>query len=67
MNCLMEELDVLQATVSKSLTMIDSTVGVEPREDRVRSGEAAGSEGRFSAYVERLSTALGHRDREGPF
>jgi len=33
----------------------------------VRSGEAAGSEARFSAYVERLSTALGHRDREGPF
>ena len=33
----------------------------------MRSGEAAGSEARFSAYVERLSTALGHRDREGPF
>ena len=49
--------------------MIDSTVGVEgaPREDHVRSGEAAGSEARFSAYVEGLSTALGHRDREGPF
>jgi SRSO17 transposase len=49
--------------------MIGSTVGVEgaPREDHVRSGEAAGSEARFSAYVEGLSTALGHRDREGPF
>jgi SRSO17 transposase len=49
--------------------MIDSTTGVDgaPREDRVGSGEAAGSEARFSAYVERLSTALGHRDREGPF
>jgi SRSO17 transposase len=49
--------------------MIDSTVGVDgaPREDHVRSGEAAGSEARFSAYVEGLSTALGHRDREGPF
>ena len=33
----------------------------------MRSGEAAGSEARFSAYVEGLSTALGHRDREGPF
>lgn len=31
------------------------------------SGEAAGSEARFSAYVGRLSAALGHRDREGPF
>ncbi len=30
-------------------------------------GEAAGSEERFSAYVERLSQALGHRDREAPF
>ena len=29
--------------------------------------EAARSEARFSAYVEGLSTALGHRDREGPF
>ena len=29
--------------------------------------EAAGSEARFSVYVERLSTALGNRDREGPF
>ena len=29
--------------------------------------EDAGSEARFSAYVERLSAALGHRDREGPF
>jgi SRSO17 transposase len=49
--------------------MIDSTAGVDDasREDRVRSGEAAGSEARFSAYVQRLSTALGHRDREGPF
>jgi SRSO17 transposase len=53
--------------------MIDSTVGVggAPREDDVRSDvrskEAAGSEARFSAYVEGLSTALGHRDREGPF
>lgn len=48
--------------------MIDSTVGGDDalREDRVRSG-AAGSEARFSAYVQRLSTALGHRDREGPF
>lgn len=33
----------------------------------MRSGEAAGSEAWFSAYVEGLSTALGHRDREGPF
>ena len=33
----------------------------------MRSGEAAGSEARFSAYVERLSTALEHRDRERPF
>ena len=33
----------------------------------MRSGEAAESEARFSAYVEGLSTALGHRDREGPF
>jgi len=33
----------------------------------VRAGEAAGSEARFSAYVARLSKALGHRDREGPF
>jgi len=33
----------------------------------VISGEAAGSEARFSAYVEGLSQALGHRDREGPF
>ena len=33
----------------------------------MRSGEAAGSEARFSGYVERLSTALGHRDRDGPF
>ena len=32
----------------------------------MKSGEAAGSEARFSAYVGRLSTALGHRDREGP-
>jgi SRSO17 transposase len=49
--------------------MFDSTAGVDdaPGEDRVRSGEAAGSEARFSAYVEGLSTALGHRDREGPF
>ena len=31
------------------------------------SGEAAGSEARFSAYVEGLSQALAHRDREGPF
>jgi SRSO17 transposase len=31
-----------------------------------REGDA-GSEARFSAYVGRLSTALGHRDREGPF
>ena len=30
-------------------------------------GEAAASEARFSAYVEGLSAALGHRDREGPF
>ena len=30
-------------------------------------GEAAGSEARFWAYVERLSKALGHRDRDGPF
>lgn len=27
----------------------------------------AGSEARFSAYIERLSTTLEHRDREGPF
>jgi SRSO17 transposase len=49
--------------------MMDSTVGVDSarREDRVRFGEAAGSEARFSAYVERLATALGHRDRERPF
>jgi SRSO17 transposase len=33
----------------------------------VRSGEAGGSEARFSTYVERLSRAFGHRDREGPF
>lgn len=33
----------------------------------MRQDEEAGSEDRFSAYVERLSTALGHRDREGPF
>jgi SRSO17 transposase len=33
----------------------------------VRFGEAGGSEARFSAYVGRLSRALGHRDREGPF
>jgi SRSO17 transposase len=33
----------------------------------VSFGEAAGSEARFSAYVERLSQALGHRDREAPF
>jgi len=33
----------------------------------VRSLEATGSEARFSAYAERLSGALGHRDREGPF
>jgi len=33
----------------------------------VGSLEAARSEARFSAYVEGLSTALGHRDREGPF
>ena len=31
------------------------------------SGEAGGSEARFSAYVERLSRALGHRDRNAPF
>ena len=30
-------------------------------------GEAAGSEARFSAYIERLSEALGYRDREAPF
>ncbi|MGH8323152.1 MAG: IS701 family transposase [Steroidobacteraceae bacterium] len=29
--------------------------------------EDGGSEARFSAYVERLSAALGHRDRVGPF
>ena len=29
--------------------------------------EDGGSEARFLAYVERLSAALGHRDREGPF
>lgn len=33
----------------------------------MRSREAAGSEARFSGYAERLSAALGHRDREGPF
>ena len=33
----------------------------------MRQDEEAGSEDRFSAYVERLSAALGHRDREGPF
>ena len=33
----------------------------------MRSGEAAGSEARFAAYVGRLSRVLGHRDREGPF
>ena len=38
-----------------------------PQEDRVNPEEDAGSEACFSAYVERLSTALGHRDREGPF
>jgi hypothetical protein len=49
--------------------VIDSPVGGvdAPQEDRVGSGEAAGGEARFSAYVERLSTALGHRDRERPF
>jgi SRSO17 transposase len=40
---------------------------VSPREDRVKLEEDGGSETRFSAYVERLSGALGHRDREGPF
>jgi SRSO17 transposase len=33
----------------------------------VKLEEDGGSETRFSAYVERLSGALGHRDREGPF
>jgi SRSO17 transposase len=33
----------------------------------VNPEEDGGSEARFSAYVERLSAALGHRDREGPF
>ena len=33
----------------------------------MKAGEDGGSEARFLAYVERLSGALGHRDREGPF
>jgi SRSO17 transposase len=33
----------------------------------MKTGEAKGSELRFSAYVERLAKSLGHRDREAPF
>jgi SRSO17 transposase len=33
----------------------------------MKKGDAAGNELRFSAYVERLSKALQHRDREAPF
>src|SRR5579864_9143517 len=33
----------------------------------VRSREGAGREARFSGYAERLSAALGDRDREGRF
>jgi SRSO17 transposase len=49
--------------------MIDSTVTLtsSPQEDRVNREEDAGSQARFSVYVGRLSRALGHRDREGPF
>jgi hypothetical protein len=36
-------------------------------EDGCEVTRGAGREARFSGYAERLSAALGDRDREGPF